>query len=534
MQADLILTNGRIYTVDMAHPWVEAVAVRNGRILAVGTTDEMLALAGQETERLDVGGRLVLPGFTDAHIHFLQVAVRRQQVSLFGLRDFDEVLAKVETAVHQAVPGAWVLGWGWDENLWGGVQPSAAMLDRLSPDNPVALARMDMHTWWVNSAALNAAGVTRETADPPESSIERDADGHPTGILREWNALNLVERHIPKPNEETLLGWMQETIAEMHRHGITAVHDQRVENEGPQSFRLWHALNSGGRLKLRVHMHLAADFLPEAGVIGLRPGFGDERLWVGHVKAFADGTMGSHTALMLDGFTDESDNTGIAVTPVEEMWQLAMQAGQAGFPLSIHAIGDQAVREVLDVFHEHLSSPSAAGVTLPHRIEHVQLLHPDDVARLRHPRIVASMQPVHLITDWHTADKVWGERARLTYAFRSLLDNGATLAFGSDAPVAPYDPMLGLYAAVSRRDTDGNPAGGWYPQENLTMAEAIYGYTMGPAIVAGKQAVQGSITPGKWADMIVLSQNLFEVEPEAILETKVDVTVFAREVVYRR
>ncbi|MFQ5421112.1 MAG: amidohydrolase [Anaerolineae bacterium] len=534
MQADMVLTNGRIYTVDANQLWAEAVACRDGKILAVGRNDDILALAGPHTERLDAAGKLVLPGFTDAHIHFLQYAMRRQQVSLFGVRDFDEVLRRVETAVRQAAPGQWVLGWGWDEHLWDGVRPIAAQLDRLAPDIPVALARMDMHTWWVNSVALKVANVTRETADPPESTIERDEDGNPNGILREWNALNLVERHIPQPDESALLAWMQDTIAELHRYGITAIHDQRVENEGPQSFRLWQALRREDALKMRVHMHIAADFLPEAAVVGMQPGFGDDRLWIGHVKAFADGTMGSRTALMLAPFVGQSHNTGIAVTSVEELWQLATQAGQAGFPLSVHAIGDRAVREVLDVFHEHLSMPSAANVRLPHRIEHVQLLHPHELGRLRHPRIVASMQPVHLLTDWQTADLVWGERAQLTYAFRSLLDNGAILAFGSDAPVAPVNPMLGIVAAVSRQDMDGNPAGGWYAQEKLSMAEAIYGYTMGPALVAGKQALQGSITPGKWADLIVLSQDLFEIEPEAILDTQVDVTVFAREVVYRR
>ena len=295
--------------------------------------------------------------------------MRRQQVSLFGLRDFDEVLKQVETAVSTVEPGQWLLGWGWDENLWDDVQPVAAHLDRIAPDTPVALARMDMHTWWVNSAAMNIANVNRETADPPESTIERDENGNPNGIFREWNALALIEQHVPRPDESTLMTWMKSTIAEMHRVGVTAVHDQRVENEGPQSFRLWQALNRENELNLRVHMHIAADFLPEAGVVGMQPGFGDDRLWMGHVKSFADGTMGSRTAFMLDPFNGEPDNTGISVTTVEELWQLAIQAGQAGFPMSVHAIGDRAVREVLDVFVEHLSTPGADNVMLPHRIE---------------------------------------------------------------------------------------------------------------------------------------------------------------------
>lgn len=533
MSADLVMTNGRIYTVDAQQPWAQAVACRDGRILAVGSDDEVLALASADSERLDVGGRLVLPGFTDAHIHFLQYAIRQQQIDLFGV-GFDVLVARLETAVSQAEPGEWVLGWGWDENLWPDVQPHKSLLDRMAPDTPVALARMDMHTWWVNSAALNRAGVTRETPNPPESALERDADGDLTGILREWNAIELVEQHVPQPQQESLLAWMQDAIRDMHRVGITAVHDQRVEREGPDSFRLWQMLRQQGNLRLRVHMHIAADFLPQAAILGLCPGFGDDRLWVGHVKAFADGSMGSRTASMLAPFENESDNVGVIVTPTEELWQLAVRAGEAGFPLSVHAIGDRAVREVLNVMHEHRSLSSAQQVTLPHRVEHVQLLHPDDVVRLGHPQIVASVQPVHLRTDWATADRVWGERARYAYAFRSLLEQGALLAFGSDAPVAPINPMLGIHAAVTRRDERGRPAGGWYADERLNVPEAIYGYTMAPAIVAGKQAVQGSITPGKWADMIVLSRDLFAVPPEMILETEVDVTVFAREIVYHR
>lgn len=533
MTAELIITNARIYTVDPQQPGAEAVACAAGRILAVGSNDEILALATAQTERIDAAGRLVLPGFTDAHIHFLQVAIRRQQLNLFGVDSLEEVLARVETAVSQLAPGQWLQGWGWDENLWDGVQPHRALLDRIAPKTPVVLARMDMHTWWVNSAALAIAGVTSETPTPPESSIEKDSDGAPSGILREWNAIALVEKHIPRPDDSALLSWMQDAMREMHRLGITGVHDQRVENEGTRSFRLWQTLRRQGDLRLRVHMHIAADFLPHAARLGMQPGFGDDRLWIGHAKAFADGTMGSRTASMLQPFTDAPDNVGLIVTPTEELWQIAMQASQAGFPLSVHAIGDRAVREVLDVMHEHLSLPDA-GLTLPHRVEHVQLIHPDDLPRLRHPQIVASMQPVHLLTDWPTADRVWGSRARYAYAFRSLLNHGALLAFGSDAPVAPPDPMLGIYAAVSRQDTEGRPETGWYADERLTVAEAIYGYTMAPAIVAGKQAVQGSITPGKWADMIILSQDLFTVQPEAILDTQVDVTVFAGEIVYRR
>lgn len=548
MFADLVLFNAEIYTVDPALPWAEAAAVRDGRILAVGSNDEILSLAGDNTAMIDGAGRLFLPGLTDSHLHFQQIAERRQQASLFGATDFEQVRQVVGTAVSQAKPGQWVQGWGWDENLWDRL-PTRLDLDDIAPNNPVALARMDMHTWWVNSAALKLAGVSRETADPPQSKIERDESGQPTGILREWNAIELVRTHVPEPDEAALADWMADAIAEAHRLGLTGIHDQRVENEGDQSFRLFQKLRRDGRLQLRVHMNIAAERLPQAAALGLQPGFGDDRLWVGHVKAFADGTMGSHTAHMLEPFSDDPGNTGIAVTPAKELWDLAVRAHNAGFPISVHAIGDRAVREVLDVLAELRSSkvaksPGGEGKlvphpsslitsTMPHRIEHVQLLHPDDLGRLAQLGVVAAVQPVHLQTDWPTADKVWGERARYTYAFRTLLDKGTVLAFGSDAPVAPLNPMVGIGTAVTRQDAHGLPENGWYSQERISLAETIYAYTMGPAILSGKQALQGSITPGKWADLIMLNQNLFEIDPTEIAQTEVDLTIFAGDVVYR-
>jgi predicted amidohydrolase YtcJ len=392
---------------------------------------------------------------------------------------------------------------------------------------------MDMHTWWINTAALVQAEITRNTPDPPDSRLERDAAGELTGLLREWNAIRLVQQYIPQPDDAHLLNWLREAIAEAHRLGLTGIHDQRVEQEGRQSLRLFQTLHRQGKLDLRVHMHLPADYLAEATTLGLQAGLGDDRLWFGHIKTFADGSMGSRTALMLEPFEGEPDNRGIAITPVETLNELASQANQAGFPLSVHAIGDRAVREVLGVLSEHPPGDSIFTAGLPHRIEHVQLIHPDDLSALGQSNIFASVQPVHLLTDWSTADRVWGQRARYVYAFRSLLDHGTRLAFGSDAPVAPLNPMLGFYAAIARQNEQGEPIGGWYPEERLTVAETIRGYTMGPALLAGKPHVQGSITPGKWADMIVLSRNIFEIPPEELADVKVVLTIFAGGVVYR-
>lgn len=531
MQTELIIHNANIFTVDPTRPRAEAVACAGGRIVAVGDEAKVMALTGPHTQTIDAEGRLITPGLIDAHVHFLQYALRQQEVNLFGVDDFAEVQKRLRRAVAEAKPGDWVQGWGWMEDPWD-VEPHRALLDEIAPDTPLVLRRLDMHTWWVNSAVLRRAGINRETPDPPRSTIERDAAGEPTGLFREWDAIRLIEQHIPEPNSATLEGWLIEAIAEAHQLGLTGIHDQRIEQEGAQTARLFQSLNRQGQLKLRVHMNLAADYVADITNLGLEPGFGDERLWLGHVKAFADGTMGSRTAYMLAPYEGEAQYTGVVVTTADELWELARQAGEAGFSLSVHAIGDRAVREVIDVLAEHQSL--GKGLSLPHRIEHVQVIDPADLARLARHHIVASVQPVHIQADWQTADTVWGKRARYAYAFGSMLEQGVRLAFGSDAPVAPLDPMLGIYAAAARQDQAGQPAGGWYPQERLGMADIIRGYTMDPAYMSGQVGRQGSISVGKWADMIAFSQDLFQIEPEAIPATQIDLTIFDGEVVHRR
>lgn len=530
MKPNLIIHNAKIYTVDPTRPWAQAVACAGGIITAVGSTADVLPLAGPDTTVINAAGRLLLPGLTDAHVHFLHYAIRRHQVSLFGLTDLGEVLARVRHALDNHPSGLWLEGWGWDENRWD-APPTATLLDEISPDVPIVLARMDMHTWWVNSAALKMAGITRHTPNPPEARIERDAEGNPTGLLREWNAITLVEQHIPQPDEATLRHWLVEAIASVHQLGLTAIHDQRVEREGEQSLRLLQSLRREGQLKLRVHANIAGDFLPEAAALGLQPGFGDDRLWLGHVKAFADGTMGSQTAWMLAPFEGSAANDGIVVTSPQELTDLAARAARAGFSLSVHAIGDRAVREVAAVLSEF--PPNIEAGQLPHRIEHVQLINPDDLAALARHNIYASVQPVHLHTDWRTADKVWGERARYAYAFGSLLAQGTPLALGSDAPVAPINPMLSIHAALTRQDMQNLPDAGWYPAEGIGLPEIIHAFTLAPARLAGKARQQGSVTPGKWADLVMLNQNLFEIDPTEVKDVTVAATVFNGELVFK-
>lgn len=529
----LILYNGKLHTQDPGYPQATAVAIHDGRILAVGHDAEIKPLAGPNTQTIDLKGRLVLPGFTDCHIHFLKHALRRSQMILDGVDDWQEVRRRVRAGVERVNPGEWVQGWGWNQNLWGdGTFPSKADLDDISPQNPVALSRTDGHSMWVNSLALGEAGITAETPDPPKSRIDRDPDsGEPTGILREWEAIRLVQDIIPEPDDEIVVTALRESIAEAHRLGLTGIHEMRLEGEKKPALRAFLRLRQRGELPLRVACMIPVEYLDEAIVLGLGSGLGDATLRLGGVKLFADGSMGSSTAWMLEPFEGSDDNCGLAVTPKEELFDVARRAPAAGLSLAIHAIGDCAIRAVLDVLAEiQERQPS----TLRHRIEHVQCIHPSDVHRLAQLGVIASMQPPHVMDDWAVADRVWGERSQCAYAFRTLLDAGTHLAFGSDCPVAPLNPMLGIRAAVLRQDRKGQPEGGWHPEERLTVAEAVRGYTLGAAYAVGLEDVLGSITPGKLADMVVLSRDIFTIPPEEISDTQVDYTIFDGRVVYRR
>ena len=528
----LVLRNGKLHTQDPGYPQATAVAIRDGRILAVGSDAEIELLADPNTQIVDLKGRLVLPGFTDCHIHFLKYALRRSQVILDGVDDWQEVRRRIRAGVERADPDEWVLGWGWNQNLWGdGTMPSKADLDDISPRNPVALSRTDGHSMWVNSLALEKAGITAETPDPPGSRIDRGlGSGEPTGILREWEAIRFIQDIIPEPDDETIVAALRESIAEAHRLGLTGIHEMRLEGEKKPALRAFLRLQQRGELPLRVICMIPVEYLDEAIALGLGSGFGDATLRLGGVKLFADGSMGSGTAWMLEPYADDPNNYGLAVTPREQLCDIARRAEQADLSLIIHAIGDRALREVLDVLAE-VQSNSRAG--LRHRIEHTQIIHPDDIPRLAQLGVIASMQPVHVKDDWPVADRVWGhERSRTAYALRSLLSAGTHLALGSDCPVAPLNPLLGIQAAVLRQNEKGEPRNGWYPEERLTVAEAVRGYTMGAAYAVGLENELGSITPGKLADLTVLDRDIFCIEPEEMASVKPVMTIFNGRVVY--
>jgi predicted amidohydrolase YtcJ len=522
----LILYNGAIHTMDPARPLASAVACRDGRILAVGADAAARAAAGPGAESIDLHGRTVIPGLTDAHVHFLWYAVGLSRPNLDGARSLPEALARLRVALGTAGPGEWILGSGWNHEDWARpIFPCRQDLDLLTPDRPVVLRRKDGHSVWANSLALERAGISAKTADPAGGVIDRDEHGDPTGILRE-NAMDLVLACVPQPGPDSLRLALRAGMARAHAAGLTGIHDM----EGPEALAQFQEAHARGELKLRVTMQIPAGSLDHALALGLRTGLGDDMVRIGHLKLFADGSLGSQTAWMLQPFAGQPGNTGVAATPPEVMEQMVERAAQGGIACAIHAIGDRANRQALDI-HQRVCEGPWAG--LRQRLEHVQLLHPDDLPRLAQLGVVASMQPIHATSDRYTADRLWGDRCRFAYAWRGLLDSGAVLAFGSDCPVESLEPLQGIYAAVTRKraaEADSEP---WHPKQCVTVEEAVRAFTWGSAYACGQENRLGTITPGKLADLVVLSQDIFVSPPESILAAQVDHCIVGGEVVHQ-
>lgn len=527
---DLILFNGKLWTQDPATPAATALAIRSGRFLAVGSDDDIRALRTSRTQLIDLGGRRVLPGLTDAHFHFRGWAMSRRRLRLAGMPSLVAVTEAVAVAAQRARPGQWIRGQGWNETNWPEQRfPTRHDLDAAAPDSPVYLVRSDLHLAVANSAVLRLAGITSATPDPPAGVIDRDAAGHPTGVLRD-EAMKLVDAVIPHASEAEVDAAMRDAIAEAHRLGLTGVHDFRSTgiSEGQTAWAAWQRLWSRGELSLRVWSHIAGDALDGAIDLGLRTGFGDDRLRIGGLKLFSDGSLGARTAWMLESYRD--GGAGLPIVPMDEIADKVERAHAAGISVAIHAIGDRAVRELLDVFTEVLPRARQSTGTqplAPHRIEHVQHSHPQDLVRLGELGLVASVQAIHMEDDIGLVERAIGvERARWTYAFRTLIESGAVLALGSDCPVASPNPFEGMHAAVARQRLNGQPAGGWQPEQRLTVAEAVAGYTSGPAYATGLSDRLGSITPGKLADLVVLDRDIFAVPPAEIARTQAAMTVF--------
>ncbi|MEZ4869749.1 MAG: amidohydrolase [Caldilineaceae bacterium] len=534
MPADLIVTNATIYTMDPACPVANALAVRDHKFLAVGDPATVTALRGPQTQVLDLAGASVLPGLCDAHIHFTHYALSLQQIQIFEVPTLEEMLVRVAAKAAATPAGQWLIGWGWNQTLWPDPRfPTRHDLDRVAPNHPVLLREKSGHSAVANSVALRLAGVDAQTHNPAGGEIVHDGAGQPTGLLLEDPAIVLVSRHIPEPTAADVDAAVLAAQANAHRFGLTAIHDL----DGKRGFGTFQRLRLRGQLQLRAVTHVAMDQLEHALGVGLRAGLGDEWLRVGGLKLFADGALGPRTAAMIEPYENEPDNYGITIVDKEDMMEMARRASAAGLPTIIHAIGDRANHDVLDVFAVVRQQETEQGILRSqrrHRIEHVQVLHPNDVNRLAALDVIASVQPIHATQDMRNVDAFWGKRGELAYAFRTLLNTGARLAFGSDAPVETPNPFVGIHAAVTRRRMDGTPGvEGWHPEQKLSVAEAVAAYTLGAAYAESWEAQLGSITPGKYADFIVPSQDIFRCDPMEIYKTTVDLTAIGGEVVYQ-
>jgi predicted amidohydrolase YtcJ len=523
------LHNARIHTQNPKQPAATALAVHNGRIEAVGSDEDILALDTSRDQKQDMGGKVIWPGLTDAHLHMQYYSGFLQMIDCeTGTKE--ECLRRVDARARSAPSGAWVLGHGWNQNEWQGGFGSAADLDAVSHGHPVFLTSKSLHSAWANSLALQKAGVGAATPNPQDGTIGRDASGQLTGILFE-SAAGLVEEILPEPSMEALADMLESAQAVLWKMGITGVHDF----DRRACFQAMQYLDQSDRLRLRVVKSIPVELLPQAAALGLRTGFGSPFLRIGSVKLFADGALGPRTAAMLQPYEGESEYTGFPMLDAEQIVEFGQQAVQTGISMAIHAIGDRANHEVLNAYEQLRGYETEIGAPhLRHRIEHVQILHPDDAGRLASLNVIASMQPIHATSDMYIADKHWGRRSVGAYAWRTQLERGARLAFGSDAPVESPNPFWGLHAAVTRARHDGQPAAeGWYPEQRLSLQQALDGYTTGPAYAAGLEHHLGQLTPGFAADLIVLEDDPFALPPARLYQVAPVATMVAGEWVWQ-
>ncbi len=531
--ADKILANGKIWTGNSGQPWAEAVAFQGNRILAVGTNKAIRKMAGSETEAFDLKGGFALPGFIDSHVHFLNGGFSLMSIQLRDAASKDEFISRIAAKAKTLAKGEWILNGDWDHTRFSPPElPRKEWIDSVTPDNPVCINRLDGHMILANSLALKMGGVTRTTLVPPGGEIVKDpATGEPTGILKDA-AMDLVYNKIPAPTLAQNLRAAGAAMKHAAELGVTLVHDM----SDPSSFEVYQELLRKNQLTLRLYVYIPVTEVDILERLKLKSPFGNDDLKLAGLKGFADGSLGSATAYFFEPYMDDPKTKGLLhgqMYPEGIMEKRVLTADRAGLQVAVHAIGDRANAIILDIYEKAAAQNGPRDRRF--RIEHAQHLRPADIARFGRLGVIASMQPYHAIDDGRWAEKKIGsERARLTYAFKSLLEKGARLAFGSDWPVAPLDPIQGIYAAVTRRTIDDKNPNGWVPEQKISLEEAIQGFTSGGAFAEFAEMSKGSIEPGKLADLVVLDKNLFEIPPEEIRNAKVRMTILGGRVIYKK
>lgn len=532
--ADLVIVGARVVT--LADPGLEAkplsIAVRGGRIVALGTAAEVKPLVGAHTRRLDLNGRLVLPGLTDAHVHVEGLGTALESLDLVGAASLQEALQRVAARARTLAPGEWLLGRGWDQNDWPGQAfPTAADLDPVSGDHPVVLVRVDGHASWVNTRALQAAELTAATPDPSGGRILRDSAGAPAGVLVDA-AQGLVSQRIPPPTPEVRKRRLQAGLAAAAAAGLTEVHDAGVTLD---TVPLYKELLAAGGMPIRAYVMLRGpgEFLDHAERLQPEIGLGDGMLTVRAIKVVADGALGSRGALLLAPYSDEPSTRGLLTVDAAAYEQLLAAAVRRGFQVNTHAIGDAANRFVLDAYEKAFGGKGGAPYRF--RVEHAQILAPADVPRFGALGVIPSMQPTHCTSDMYWAGKRVGpERVKGAYLWKTFLKRGVFIAGGSDAPVEKIAVLPGIHAAVTRQDAKGWPRGGWHPEERVSLREALEMFTTGAARAAFEENDRGTIEVGKRADFTVLSRDITALAPAEILRTQVEATIVGGTVAFQR
>ena len=531
--ADLVLRNGKIWTVNEKQPEAEAVAVLGNRIIAVGSNLEIRKFIGKQTRIIDLQNRRVVPGFNDAHVHFFNGGAGLASVQLRDAKTQDEFKNRIAAFAAKIPSGRWILEGNWDHENWSPANlPTRKLIDAVTQNNPVFVQRLDGHMALANSAALKLAGITKATPDPAGGLVVRDANGEPTGVLKDA-AMNLVYRVIPDPSAVEITDAVQAAMQYAAENGVTSVQDMSAS---PDVLRVYQQLLTRNELTVRIYAHQALARWQLLSMVGVRAAFGGNKLKIGGLKGFADGSLGSTTAWLFAPYLDAPNTSGLAsdeLVDEKSMRDRILGADRAGLQIAIHAIGDKANSKILSLFAEAEKQNGARDRRF--RIEHAQHLRSEEIAAFAAQKVIASMQPYHAIDDGRWAEnRIGADRAKGTYAFRSLLDAGVVLAFGSDWFVAPMEPLMGIYAAVTRRTLDGKRPNGWIPEQKISVAEAIRAYTMGSAYASFDENEKGSITVGKLADFAVLSADILRINPAAIDKKKVVMTIFDGKVIFER
>ena len=522
----IVIINARIWTGNTAQPWAESIAVSGDSLIFVGDTEGGKKLIGSATKVIDAQGQMVVPGFIDSHVHIMDGAFSLTSVQVRDVKTKEDFIKGIAEYAKTMPSGAWITGGTWDHQNWGGVLPEAAWIDSVTPNNPLWLMRGDGHMGIANSAALKLANISKTTKDIVGGEIIRNAMGEPTGILKD-NAMDILLKVVADPPSEVKDKALDKALQLFASNGVTSVHHMGNWDE-LATFRRAH---DRGDMKTRIYANVPLSTWARLRDEIAKNGRGDKWLRIGGLKGFVDGSLGSHTAAMLNPFTDKPTDKGLFITPLDSLMFYTDEADKSGLHLIVHAIGDRAIREQLNIFEK--IEKQNGNKNQRFRIEHAQHIDPQDIPRFASLKIIASMQPYHAIDDGRWAEKVIGyERCRTTYAFKSLMDSGAQVAFGSDWYVAPPSPLEGIYAAVTRRTLDDKNPNGWIPEQKITVEQALRAYTMGAAYASFDEKIKGSLEVGKLADFVILEKDITKIAPETIRNVRVMATILGGKIVF--